>query len=75
MSKFFLSLVIRDNTFEGEKCSTHFPRLTRLGQWMPRGTNSGDEDAFITGGNCRNQWPEAYLPRNKSPETDLSRYK
>ena len=33
---------IRDNTFEGAKCSTHFPRLTRLGQWTPRVTNSED---------------------------------
>ena len=25
------------HTFEGAKCSTHFPRMTRLGQWLPRG--------------------------------------
>ena len=40
---------IRDNTFEGAKCSTHFLRLTRLGQWTPRGINPDDEGAFITG--------------------------
>ena len=40
---------IRDNTFEGAKCSTHFPRLTRLGQWTPRVDNPDDERAFITG--------------------------
>ena len=27
------------HTFEGAKCSTHFPRLTRLGQWLPRVTS------------------------------------
>ena len=45
---------IRDNTFEGEKCSTHFPRLTRLGQWIPRVINPDDEGAFITriNGHC-----------------------
>ena len=30
-------------------CSTHFPRLTRLGQWTPRGTNPGNKGAFIGG--------------------------
>lgn len=43
---------IRNNTFEGAKCSTHFPRLTRLGQWTPRVYGYGDKDAFITGSNC-----------------------
>ena len=31
---------VRDNTFEGAKCSIHFPRLTKIGQWIPRVTNS-----------------------------------
>ena len=26
-----------------DDCSTHFSRLTSLSQWMPRGTNPGDE--------------------------------
>lgn len=45
---------VRDNTFEGAKCSTHFSRLTRLGQWTPRVINSDDEGAFITrtNGHC-----------------------
>ena len=46
MSKVFLSSDPRQH-FWGAKCSTHFPRLTRLGQWMPRGTNPGDKGAFI----------------------------
>ena len=47
MSKVSLSSVVRDNTFEGAKYSTHFPRLTRLGQWSPRGSNLRDVDAFM----------------------------
>ena len=48
MSKVSLSSVVRDNTFEGAKCSTHFPRLTRLSQWSPHGINPCDVDAFMT---------------------------
>ena len=48
MSKVFLSSVVQDNTFEGAKCSTHLPRLTRLGQLSPRGSNLGDVGAFMT---------------------------
>ena len=48
MSKVFLSSGVRDNTFEGAKCSTHFPRLTRLGQWSPHGSNHNGVDAFMT---------------------------
>ena len=48
MSKVSLSSVVRDNTFEGAKCSTYFPRLIRLSQWTPRVINPDDEGAFIT---------------------------
>ena len=36
MSKALLFVKVRGRTFEGAKCSTHFPRMTRLGQWLPR---------------------------------------